>query len=294
MVVDVRTLVFCDAIVTACLAASLLIYRASQKTYPGFSIWTVGTCFLAIGYLTLVARGATPLWLNILLANGSFALGALLRLDGIRVFLGRRRLPRSTYSAPLPLLILMGYFYFIRERAAVRTMLISLFLALICFAIAWVLLQTNTPARRFLHIFGGLHICWGLLLTIRALLLLANPQVGLFDPTAVQVGFFVAITILEFGIGFCFIMLNVQRLDEELHHSRDNLQVAMRDLQQSISEVKVLSGLLPICASCKKIRDDKDCWQQMEVYIRDRSEARFSHGICPDCAAKLYPSLHKP
>lgn len=54
-------------------------------------------------------------------------------------------------------------------------------------------------------------------------------------------------------------------------------------------EIRRLRGLLPICASCKKIRDDEGCWQAIEGYIRDHSEAEFSHGICPDCARKFFP-----
>ena len=61
------------------------------------------------------------------------------------------------------------------------------------------------------------------------------------------------------------------------------------DLQEALSQVKTLSGFIPICASCKKIRDDKGYWEQVEVYIRDHSEAEFSHGICPECFKKLYP-----
>ena len=60
-------------------------------------------------------------------------------------------------------------------------------------------------------------------------------------------------------------------------------------LQKALTEVKQLSGLLPICASCKKIRDDKGYWNQIESYIRDHSGVEFSHGICPDCMKKLYP-----
>ena len=60
-------------------------------------------------------------------------------------------------------------------------------------------------------------------------------------------------------------------------------------LEKSAAEVKRLGGLLPICASCKKIRNDKGYWEQVEQYIGDRSEAEFSHGICPECARKLYP-----
>jgi len=66
------------------------------------------------------------------------------------------------------------------------------------------------------------------------------------------------------------------------------------ELKSALEQVKRLSGLLPICASCKKIRDDQGYWQQVEVYILDHSEAEFSHSICPDCMAKLYPKEQFP
>ena len=66
------------------------------------------------------------------------------------------------------------------------------------------------------------------------------------------------------------------------------------ELQEALGEVRALSGLLPICSSCKKIRDDKGYWNQIESYIRDHSEAQFSHSICPECARELYPHLEYP
>ncbi len=65
------------------------------------------------------------------------------------------------------------------------------------------------------------------------------------------------------------------------------------ELQTALTAVKQLTGLLPICASCKKIRDDRGYWQQVEVYIEKHSEVEFSHGICPDCMAKLYPNTYQ-
>ena len=62
-------------------------------------------------------------------------------------------------------------------------------------------------------------------------------------------------------------------------------------LQAAFDNIKTLKGLLPICANCKKIRDDKGYWNQIEAYIRDRSEAEFSHSICPGCAKKLYSDI---
>jgi len=70
-----------------------------------------------------------------------------------------------------------------------------------------------------------------------------------------------------------------------LEKERDNLLKAL-------NEIKTLAGLLPICASCKKIRDDKGYWNQIESYISEHSKAEFSHGICPECAKELYPDFH--
>ncbi len=65
------------------------------------------------------------------------------------------------------------------------------------------------------------------------------------------------------------------------------------ELKEAFNRIKTLSGLLPICASCKKIRNDKGYWQQIENYIEERSEAEFTHGVCPDCAKRLYGDILK-
>lgn len=63
-------------------------------------------------------------------------------------------------------------------------------------------------------------------------------------------------------------------------------------LQDSLAEIKTLRGILPICSSCKKIRDDDGYWQLIESYIGKHSDAQFSHGLCPDCVKKLYPDMN--
>jgi PAS domain S-box-containing protein len=70
------------------------------------------------------------------------------------------------------------------------------------------------------------------------------------------------------------------------------LEEERRRLQQSLDEVRTLRGIVPICANCKKIRDDKGYWNQVEKYVSERTDAEFSHGICPDCAKKLYPEFY--
>lgn len=92
--------------------------------------------------------------------------------------------------------------------------------------------------------------------------------------------------LLAILAGAFFLVKITSPLFKKLH---DNI----RKLEASLEKVKMLGGLLPICSSCKKIRDDKGYWNNLEQYIKTHSEADFSHGICPECARKLYPELNR-
>ena len=76
----------------------------------------------------------------------------------------------------------------------------------------------------------------------------------------------------------------------ERHRTELERDYLIRQLQTAVAEVHTLSGLLPICSSCKKIRDGANQWHSIESYITDRSTAQFSHGLCPDCVSRLDPS----
>ncbi|HJX31286.1 MAG TPA: PAS domain-containing protein [Thermodesulfobacteriota bacterium] len=82
-----------------------------------------------------------------------------------------------------------------------------------------------------------------------------------------------------------------KQAEEERKILIQELQQALEERQEALAKVKTLSGLLPICASCKKIRDDSGYWKQIEAYIREHSDATFTHGICPECVKKLYPDF---
>lgn len=81
------------------------------------------------------------------------------------------------------------------------------------------------------------------------------------------------------------------RTHVELSLLRSQLAQQTADLRDALAKVKTLSGFIPICASCKKIRDDQGFWNQIERYISEHSDAQFSHGICPDCMQRLYPDF---
>jgi ligand-binding sensor domain-containing protein len=99
-----------------------------------------------------------------------------------------------------------------------------------------------------------------------------------------MIGFYLLVVLVLFSAGWGFVTwrLSQVRRDEEVLRERVN---------EALAQVKTLSGLLPICANCKKVRDDRGYWERIEVYVRDRSDAEFSHGLCPDCLKELYPDF---
>ncbi len=103
----------------------------------------------------------------------------------------------------------------------------------------------------------------------------------------------IVVSALLVGMG-TLLDVNLQKLRREQELRRDLLRAnrelaeANTALQRSRDDIRVLKGLLPICSSCKKIRDDRGCWRKLEQYIQEHSEAEFSHGICPECARRIY------
>ena len=99
-------------------------------------------------------------------------------------------------------------------------------------------------------------------------------------------------------LGFCIIAILVahksrlQQANSTLNGLNHANRALILDLQSALSEVRTLQGLIPICAHCKKIRDDKGSWSQLEVYIQNRTAAQFSHGICPECAEGILAEFH--
>jgi sensor domain CHASE-containing protein len=109
---------------------------------------------------------------------------------------------------------------------------------------------------------------------------MASPRIAAYRIVAILVGLVVL-----------FLLLVQQREITIRKKVEEERETVIKSLREALAEVKQLSGLLPICTSCKKIRDDKGYWNQIESYISEHSEAQFSHSICRDCARKYYPEL---
>ena len=101
-----------------------------------------------------------------------------------------------------------------------------------------------------------------------------------------------SVSMLPWSFAFMILSALLGMFWGKIKQTDEEKSEVIKELHKALEEVKTLSGFLPICASCKKIRDDKGYWNQIEAYISKHSEAVFSHGICPGCAQKLYPDIY--
>ncbi|HXZ29135.1 MAG TPA: DUF4118 domain-containing protein [Terriglobales bacterium] len=95
------------------------------------------------------------------------------------------------------------------------------------------------------------------------------------------------------AVMFLCVCLLVAGLEKQRRAALHSLEGTNRELQAALEEVRVLRGILPICMHCKQIRNDEGAWIQLEEYIREHSEAEFSHGVCPECFRKHYPEAYQ-
>ena len=137
--------------------------------------------------------------------------------------------------------------------------------------------------RSFIRRFGAIKAT--ILITLLATLLsvLITLVVNFFYP-AENFNRIIAETIFTPMIVAPLIGYLFMHLLEKLDSSETENQKLIDELNAALENAKTLKGMLPICASCKKIRDDEGYWHKVEIYIRDNSEAEFTHGVCPDCA----------
>ena len=174
----------------------------------------------------------------------------------------------------------------------VRPLTIAPFSSAICFLICYSFLSSLTHSNRtFCGAAGLLTGSMGIFLLTGPLLLRAPGDSNIFLIGLRYAIYYIVILVFEICWGYCLLLINGQRVEEALRATEKKLRSTNHQLEKEIRERITLSGLLPICWHCKKIRDDKRYWNHLESYIETHSEADFSHSICPECADELYPEL---
>jgi hypothetical protein len=140
-------------------------------------------------------------------------------------------------------------------------------------------------------------IAWSVFLTGAIVFNLRNmgvlPSVLLIDYSP-HIGSAIEVIFLSLALGDRINIIRNEKLEAQakaIAAEKALTEALEKQVEERTSHIQRLSGLLPICASCKKIRDDKGYWQQVEEYVQEHSEAEFSHSICPECMKKLYPEV---
>ncbi|MFZ5586866.1 MAG: hypothetical protein ACOZHQ_13175 [Thermodesulfobacteriota bacterium] len=291
LTLDVPTFILASAMTALVQAGAMYFIYRTRKTYPGFGLWALTYLTHGVGLLLLMARGLIPDFVSVVVSNVMTSGTPLLTWIGAQVFFGRPR-PRWPFVAVLCLLAAgLAYYWYIEPNLSARIVLIALVMGGLCLASAWDLWRLPGPDLRQASRFTALSMAaYGLLALSRAATPFTSQALDApFQNTIFHGLFFMGSVLVGIIPSYGMITMNAQRLEGELNAREAEVRATVDELTQALAEVRTLSELLPICSACKKVRDDAGYWQQVDNYFAQHSGVRFSHGICPDCLARLYP-----
>lgn len=292
MSIDIKTVFLCNILIALSFGFTYLVYSSYQKTYKGFMVWTAATFCNAFAFIFFLFRGPIPPALSIVATNFLLALVVLLRLDATLRYLRGLKLKKILYATPFLVSAACSYFYFIENRVEVRNVIISSTLLLFLLPIVWLFIRYPT------YRFRSLYYLVVSFVAIRVLVAWVGAVLGYHYSVTnhFEAGFYSTLTFTvlllgEIGIGIVFLLLNNQRVENDLFVSNSKLESSLMNIREEKANSESIEGIVPICSYCKGIRDEKGIWHSLEKYISERTKARFSHGICPDCVTKHFPYI---
>jgi hypothetical protein len=263
------------------MAGLLMLYFVkTQKTYPGFKKLVIAILISGCGYILLSLRHFIPPFFSIVLANLSIIVCWLIIKDGLSDFFGTRLNKFREYLLFIIIGIIFAYFSLIQPNLAARSIVKILYLLYLVIGCAVLTYKESkslfgSPLLMIPSLFSGLG---AMLIALTGVFYLGLQAEDYMKVGTINSIVTIIIFTLNLSIYFGLISLNSHRLST--------------DLQSSLNEIKTLKDLLPICSHCKKIRDDKGYWNEIDAYIVEHTEAEFSHSICKECADKYYPDMN--
>lgn len=285
MHIDIHTIALILSLSNLMQVAALFLQYRGDRTHAGPGWWTLGAAALSLGFACNYLRDAPAVARIAIVGNNLlFLAGTMLLYTGVLRFLGRpeRRKMLVALFAGVSAAIL--YFTFVTDSVPLRRVIIATALTLVELLTAYVLFAYRPPVASAPSSFLALvFLAHSFFMVSRALTPLSGPHVeAIFSASTSQVATYVSALVSTTLWTFGFILLVSQRLNAER-------QETIAELNSAFEQIRTLRGILPICAHCKKIRDDGGFWQQVEEYVSHHTEVEFSHGICPGCMESLYP-----
>jgi hypothetical protein len=269
---DMRTLIFTSGITSLILFLCMLYIRQKQRTYEGFFYWIFAALSNAAGMLLVSQRDILPDFLTIVTGNTLLIFSIMFINLGLNRFAGMR--PRFKFYLVLIFLFIAFYSYFTYAVPSFkyRFIVFSLFQMLLCVVMIIIVrrdLPRVIPQRNYvLFWFLVLAAAWPLFRIIASFFeskTATDLMKAGFPHQLTYLGGIAAYIILMVAL----IIINAQRVEQEMIDAKN--------------EIKMLTGLIPICANCKKIRDDQGSCNQLEAYLSEHADVKFTHGLCPEC-----------
>jgi len=278
--IDIRTALLLNAVVGLIFCLYMVHIYRTRPTYPGFLQWTIASLFVFSTMALIYLRDTIPDWASVAVSNALGLASMALIARGLAHFLGRTM---SRWWLSLPVLTaIVSSVVFTYQYPDVRARIIAISILMLLPLIQAIALARSAPAS-----LPGLSVGWivaslgGMMLWLTARIVLTflfeDERHDFFSSSVVQGVFLVCYSAGNIAILLGLLVLHSQRTEG--------------DLKQALDEVRTLRGVIPICAACKKIRDDRGAWNQLEAYISRHSEAEFTHGYCPDCSRHLLDTL---
>lgn len=278
--IDIRTASILNAVVGLIFCAYLAYVFRTRKTYAGFRQWTIASLCVFLSMVLISLRDMIPAWATIVVSNILVVASLVLIAQGTALFTGRRYRREWLVFPLLATAVLSVVFTYYYPDVRARIVIVSV---LPLPAMIQVIIFVRRPAASFpglsstwlVYSLGGL--AFWLLVRVVLTVMFEGDLHDFLSASIVQGGFLVFYSAGNTAIFLGLLILHSQRIEA--------------DLQQALDEVRTLRGVIPICACCKKIRDDRGAWNQLEAYISHHSEAEFTHGFCPECTSRLMTGI---
>ena len=286
MPVDFHTLTILMSLSNLMQVMALFVQHRVDKTHQGPGWWTLGNGLIAGAFAFNYLRDSAAVSYIAVIGNSIlFNAGVSSLYVGVLRFLGLKVRRDLLMGGNILWAGLIGYFTLVDYNWGVRRVIFGIAIGTLSILIARALLEEELPSvttsRYFL---ASVFLGESFLVLVNAVSP-SNQYSGSlhFDASFLQIAVYLGSLITSTLWTFGFILMVNQRLVTERQQTIGELQVAF-------DQIKTLTGILPICSHCKKIRGDEGYWEQVESYVAKHTEVEFTHGICPGCLQEHFPA----
>ncbi len=279
LVLDIKALLFFNGFTAFVMFICMGHVVLRRRTSPGFNLWMWAALANCAGFVLTSLRPTLPDFITVTIAISLIVLAGILICRGLAKFCGR---PQAIWLDLTALAAIAAYLFYFQPGIHVRIVTLSTVVGLVYLR---AMLLAVGPVARLLEeqnlllavSLGAVSLCS----LVRALATWFLGDEGLIS--IMSAGPYHSLLFLAMIAGHITVMVGLISI---------NSRRLEKDLTSAMHEIKTLRGIIPICSHCKKIRDDKGYWQQVESYVKARTDAEFTHTICPDCKEELYPELN--